>query len=94
MKIGLIPSHRFRDILGGTQEISMDLEARVRFIMQRHNGALTVDQVADELIAEFKPQIRSILNSLVKNGALDSVRGGGPYSTHYKADAAVDRRGL
>jgi hypothetical protein len=69
----------------------MNLENEVRTIMHQSKDALTVDQVAQELAERIKGEIRSILNALVKKQELESVHGGGGYSTVYKA-APIRRR--
>ena len=63
----------------------MDLENEVREAMRQSANALTVDQVTPKVAENIKDEIRSILNALVKNEDLQSVRGGGGYQTCYKA---------
>jgi predicted transcriptional regulator of viral defense system len=63
----------------------MNLENEIHTIMRQSAKALTVDQVAQEVAERAKDEIRSILNTLNKNGELHSVHGGGGYSTVYKA---------
>jgi predicted transcriptional regulator len=62
-----------------------NLEQEVHDVMQRSVQALTVDQVTQEIAERIKDEIRSILNALVKKGALRSARGGGGHPTVYKA---------
>jgi isopentenyl phosphate kinase len=69
----------------------MNLEHEVRTVMRQSANALTVDQVTQEVAERIKSEIRSVLNTLVKNKELQSVHGGGSYSTHYKAPP-IERR--
>jgi hypothetical protein len=69
----------------------MNLEHEVRTVMRQSAKALTVDQVTQEVAERIKDEIRSILNTMDKNGELTSVHGGGGYSTYYKAPS-IERR--
>ena len=72
----------------------MNLEYEVRTVMRQSVKALTVDQVTQEVAERIKDEIRSILNTMAKDGELTSVRGGGRggyYKTGYKALPAERR---
>jgi hypothetical protein len=71
-----------------------DLRFEVSEIIGEITSALTAHQVVTQLAQRFEPEVRVILNDLVKEGALTSVHGGGGYRTHYKAPplAPIRRR--
>ena len=69
----------------------MDLEHEVRTVMRQSANALTVDQVTQQIAERITDEVRSILNALTKRGELQSVHGGGGYSTNYKAPP-IERR--
>ena len=69
----------------------MNLRQEVLAVMRQSKNALTVDQVTVEVAERMKDEVRSILNALVIEEELSSVRGGGGYPTYYKAE--LRRRG-
>lgn len=69
----------------------LDLEAEIRAVMQIPEKAMTVDQVVEEIAKKITPEVREILNSLVKRDLLKSTHGGGPYQTQYMAPPIARR---
>src|SRR6266404_7690461 len=51
----------------------MNLENEVRTVMRQSGNALTVDQVTQEVAERIKDEIRSILNTMAKDGELTSI---------------------